>query len=99
MTKSYIFSTRAFARDENGGMFYQGRRRFRFECSSANLVSRIARLQNAHAPFPAEEFPEQVAAVLLREGLLREYRESRGAWSRLRCRSGDSLDAMAARCR
>lgn len=86
MTKSYIFSSEAFSGDESGGVFHKGRRRFRFACSSANVVSRIARLESTHAPFPAGELPEHVAALLLRQGLLREYKESRGAWCELRYR-------------
>jgi hypothetical protein len=97
MTTSYIFSSHAFSGDESGGMFYKGRRRFRLACSSAHIVARIARLESARAPFPAEELPEQVAAVLLHAGLLHEYLESHGAWGRLRCRIGDSVDAMTAR--
>lgn len=62
-------------------MFYQGRRSFRFACSSPEVVSRIARLESTHAPFPAEELPDNVAALLLRQGLLREYKENGGAWS------------------
>lgn len=86
MTKSYIFSSHAFSGDESGGIFHKGRRRFRFECSSAKVVSRIERLESTHAPFPAGELPEHVAALLLREGLLREYEESHGMWCNLRYR-------------
>jgi Zn-dependent protease len=81
MTKSYIFDSGAFSGDESGGIFYKGRRRFRFECSSPEVVSRIGRLESTHAPFPADELPDNVLALLLREGLLREYKENHGAWS------------------
>lgn len=93
MTKSYIFSSSAFSANDRGGIFHKGKRRFCFECSSAGVISRIEKLEKARAPFPVDELPEQVAALLLREGLLHEYNESHRYWSSLRIKISDSMNS------
>ena len=77
MTKSYIFNCSEFVENSGGGVFHKGRRRFALDCASGPLITRIGTLVGGKAAFPHDELPENVAQVLLREGLLHEYDQRR----------------------
>lgn len=94
MTKSYIFSSSGFSANAHGRIFHKGKRKFSFVCSSAKVIAQIEKLEETRAPFPVDELPEKVAALLLHEGLLHEHNENHHRWSSLRIKLSDSTKSM-----